>query len=136
MSTKVTLVIGGPKTGKSTYIQSLIKQFNADPAYTYEPTLSSKKGNHNEEIAVFEKGGEHIILNSGSDTKPLIKAFSTALTGCSNIAEIYTAIRYPKNTRLHLWMKRAVGLSNKVSPHHTQPHNPQFPHLTIEEYII
>jgi hypothetical protein len=103
---KVYLIEGEKGSGKSEWIHNKNKQLIESG---WEPVKSENATVRDIAIFVLKRESQIVVLNSGSDTKEIIKNFSRFLLDCEDVSEVYTAIRpQEKNPRLHKWMKDAL----------------------------
>lgn len=115
---KVYLIEGEKGSGKSQWIHNKKDQLKESG---WELVKFENEDVWDTAIFVFKRESQIVVLNSGSDTKKIIKNFSRFLLECESVSEVYTAIRpRKKNPRLHKWMKDALkvlGSTDEITCH-------------------
>lgn len=105
---KVYLIEGEKGSGKSKWIHNKKEELINSG---WELIKSQNLTDWNTAIFVLKRESQVVVLNSGSDMKSIIESFRDFLSGCKDVAEVYTAIRpRKKNPRLHKWMKDALDV--------------------------
>lgn len=106
----IYLIEGAKNAGKSNYIHEKHKELLSRCAEI--ETINGDDWNTVIYILKDEQTNEIIILNSGSDTKGIIRNFGQILKRYPSAATVYTAIRpYGINPRLHKWMKDVLDIT-------------------------
>lgn len=99
---KITLIQGEKYAGKSQFIHQKFEEIK--PSTETIEIINGDDWNTVIFIVKDKISNEVTILNSGSDTRYIIRQFGTILRKYPT-ASIFTAIRpYDKNPRLHQWM--------------------------------
>ena len=108
---KITLVLGKKWAGKTKWI---LEKKDTMLSEGWEKIDAINETDRNTAIFVLKSPiGEVAVLNSGSDTHPIIKGFGAFLARHKDASQIFTAIRPQNiNPHLHNWMIEELNIQD------------------------